>query len=526
MTFDYIIVGGGTTGCLIADYLSKKNYKVAIIEKGKHSKLLNFFVEFPNGTIFTLKNKNFTKNYLCEHSKELNGRKIIWPRGECIGGSSAVNGLVYKRGHKNDFDKLSNKGFLSWEWNKIVKYYEEIEDRLKIYNRKKYKSENSENNSNENPIVASFLKSLEKNKFNFCDSFNKRLEADDSQCSHYDLTLNNYKRSYAYNVYLKDNKNVKIFYQSLVSKIILKNLNATGVEFIKNEKKIIINCTKEIIISAGTINSPKILQLSGIGDKNLLNSLGIKINYENDKVGTNLRDHLQTRLTYKVNSKKNYNFLSNKRNLLHPIRHLVNYLIFKKGVFSKGAIRAGAFVGTSHGESKHNIQINLLLASGTYEKLDKFNGITISVNHLNPQSAGYIKIRSKNPYEDPIIQPNYLENTVDLEKLLRGIKLVRKIVQTDPLSELIEKEVIPGRSIISRNDLIDFIKDTSTTIYHHTGTCRIGKEDDGVVDERLRVWGIKNLRVCDASVFPESVTGNIVASCYLAGMVLVKDILS
>ena len=112
MTFDYIIVGGGTTGCLIADYLSKKEYKVAIIEKGKHFKLSNFLVEFPNGTFFTLKNKNFTKNYLCEHSKELNGRKIIWPRGECIGGTSAINGLVYKRGHKNDFDKLSSKGFL------------------------------------------------------------------------------------------------------------------------------------------------------------------------------------------------------------------------------------------------------------------------------------------------------------------------------------------------------------------------------------------------------------------------------
>ena len=500
MTFDYIIVGGGTTGCLIADYLSKKNYKVAIIEKGKHSKLLNFFVEFPNGTIFTLKNKNFTKNYLCEHSKELNGRKIIWPRGECIGGSSAVNGLVYKRGHKNDFDKLSSKGFLSWEWNKIVKYYEEIEDRLKIFNYKNYQSKHRE--AFQHPIVEAFLKSLKKNKFNFYNSFNERLETNESQCSYYDFTLRNFKRSYSYNTFLKNNKNIKIFYQSLVSKIILKNLNATGVEFIKNEKKIIINCTKEIIISAGTINSPKILQLSGIGDKNLLNSLGIKINYENDKVGTNLRDHLQTKLTYKINSKRNYNYLANKINLLYQTKQFVNYLIFKKGPFSKGAIRAGAFVGTEHDESRHNFQINLLLASGTYEKLDKFNGITISVNHLNPQSAGYIKIRSKNPYEDPIIQPNYLENTVDLEKLLRGIKLVRKIVQTDPLSELIEKEVIPGRSIISRNDLIDFIKDTSTTIYHHTGACRIGKEDDGVVDERLRVWGIKNLRVCDASVFP------------------------
>ena len=522
MTFDYIIVGGGTTGCLIADYLSKKNYKVAIIEKGKHSKLLNFFVEFPNGTIFTLKNKNFTKNYLCEHSKELNGRKIIWPRGECIGGSSAVNGLVYKRGHKNDFDKLSSKGFLSWEWNKIVKYYEEIEDRLKIFNYKNYQSKHRE--AFQHPIVEAFLKSLKKNKFNFCNSFNERLETNESQCSYYDFTLRNFKRSYSYNTFLKNNKNIKIFYQSLVSKIILKNLNATGVEFIKNKKKILINCNKEIIISAGTINSPKILQLSGIGDKRLLNSLGIKINYENNKVGTNLRDHLQTRLTYKIRSKKNFNFL--KRNPLHQIKHLLEYLIFKQGAFSLGAIRAGAFVGNDHNEEKHNFQINLLLASGTIDTLDKFNGVTVSVSSLNPLSTGYIKIKSENPYEDPVIQPNYFKNSLDLEKQIKGIEIIRRITQTSPFSELIEKEVIPGRIIISRNDLIGFIKDFTTTIYHPTGTCKIGKEGDGVVDEQLRVWGIKNLRVCDASVFPESITGNLVASCYLAGMVLVKDILS
>ena len=238
----------------------------------------------------------------------------------------------------------------------------------------------------------------------------------------------------------------------------------------------------------------------------------------------NLQSNIITSINALLRSKKNFNFL--KRNPLHQIKHLLEYLIFKQGAFSLGAIRAGAFVGNDHNEEKHNFQINLLLASGTIDTLDKFNGVTVSVSSLNPLSTGYIKIKSENPYEDPIIQPNYFENSLDLEKQIKGIEIIRRITQTSPFSELIEKEVIPGRTLISRNDLIGFIKDFTTTIYHPTGTCKIGKEGDGVVDEQLRVWGIKNLRVCDASVFPESVTGNLVASCYLAGMVLVKDILS
>ena len=365
---------------------------------------------------------------------------------------------------------------------------------------------------------------MKKNGFHFCNSFNEKIESTESQCSYYDLTLRNFKRSYSYNTFLKDNKNIEIFYKSLVSKIIFQNLKATGVEYIQNKKKYIINCNKEVILSAGTINSPKILQLSGIGDKNLLDSLGIKINFENKNVGINLRDHLQTRLVYEVRSNKNFNYF--RKNLLFQIKSLFDYFILKKGLLALGAIRVGAFAGTDHKEPKHNYQINLLLGSGSVDSMDKFNGVTVSVNTINPQSVGYIKIKSKNPLDDPIIQPNYFSNYTDIENHLKGIEIIRKISRTSPFSEMIEREHLPGRALNSKRDLVDFIKDTSSTIFHPSGTCRIGNEDIGVVDGNLRVRGVKNLRVCDASVFPKSLTGNLAASCYLAGMVLTKDILS
>jgi len=525
MNFDYIIVGGGTAGCLVADYLSKKNHKVAIVEKGTNNKLLNYLVEQPNGTFFTLRNKIFTKIYLTERNKNVNGRKIKWPRGEYMGGSSAINGLVYKRGHKLDYDNLYNQGFLSWEWKKVKKYYEEIEERLKIYN---YKSSGVEA---KNKIVIAFLESLKIHNFNECKSFNENLETTKSICSHYDLTINNFKRSYAYNVYIKNNKNITIFYKSLVSKIIIKDSTAIGIEYLKNKKKEILYCKKEVILSAGTINSPKILQLSGIGDSDLLKSLKINVIKDNKNVGKNLRDHMQVKIPYKINSNENFNHVN--KNFSSKVIHFLRSILFKKGILTLGAIRAGGFVGSNHGENKHNFQINLLLATAEsgieyqgLNKIDKFNGITISINNLNPESSGFIKIKSKDPSKDPYIQPNYFSNSNDINKFLKGIRLIRKIAKTKPISEIIIEEVVPGRFLNNDKDLIDFIKDTAETIYHPTGTCRIGTDETGVVDGNLKVIGIKNLRVCDASVFPNSMSGNMVAPCYLAGMVLVKDILS
>jgi len=521
MTFDYIIVGGGTSGCLVAEYLSQKNYKVAVIEKGSNFAFLNFLTEFPLGSFFTLRSKIFTKNYICERSQNLNGRKIEWPRGECLGGSSVINGLIHKRGHKSDFDKLYNAGFSSWDWKKITKYYEEIEQRLKIFNCNTKKS-----NSKEiaHSIVDSFIESLKKNKFHYYDSFNESLDSTESQCAYYDLTLNNFKRSHSYNTFLNKNKNVKIFRKSLVSKIIFENLKATGVECIKNKKKNIINCNKEIILCAGTINSPKILQLSGIGEKDLLNSLGIKIKFENKNVGINLRDHLQTRLVYEVKSERNFNFL--KKSNIYKIKSLYKYVFHKKGILALGPTRAGALVGNDHGEDKHNFQLNLILGSGESHKfVDKFNGISISANTLNPKSQGQIRIRSQNPYEDPEIQPNYFSHADDIEKHLKAIEIIRKVSKTNPISEQITREHLPGHNITKRQDLIDYVKNFSGTIYHPSGTCRLGDDNTGVVDGNLKVRGVQNLRICDASIFPESITGNLAASCYVAGMVLVKDIL-
>ena len=519
MIYDYVIIGGGTTGCVLAGLLSK-NHKVILIEKGTNSNILNLFTEFPNGAFFTLKNKIFTKEYICEPSKNLNYRKLIWPRGEYLGGSSAINGLIYKRGHESDFEYLFSKNLISHNWKEIDKFYNEIEDKLGIKNNNNF--QNSTHNKND--IVDFFLESCQSNSYKLINSFVLIKNNFDSVCSRYDLTIKNFKRSYAANIFLNKNKNLKILYNSLVSKIIFANNKPIGVEIIKNKKKETIPFNKEIILSSGTINSPKILQLSGIGDKKILKSKGIKTIFNNKKVGQNLRDHLQTKLTYEVNSKNNLNYL--KKNFWPKIKELSNFYFKNSGMLKEGAVRAGAFTGKAHNEEKYNFQINLIVGSGQdVDAIDKFNGISISVNTLNPQSTGFISIKSNNPHEDPLIYPNYFNNYEDINKHLKGIKLIRKIANTKPLSNIIIKEKIPGNFINTDNELINFIKDYSTTIFHSTGTCALGNNDEGVVDKNFRLIGFKNIRVCDASVLPRSVNGNPVATCYLLGYML-NDLLN
>ena len=520
MKFDFIIIGGGASGHLIANKLSGK-YQVAIVEKGlDHNFLDNFLINFPIGSFVNLNIKKLTKNYICESSKYLKHRKLKWPRGETLGGSSSINGLVYKRGEEDDFNDLYKKELIDIEWKQIKELYSENEKELGIKINDNYQNSLRDHND----IVDKFLESCENRSFKKLNSF---LENSDfiSSCAKYDLTLKNGKRTYSKNIYKIKKNHLKIFTQSLVSKILIENKKAIGVEFIKNKKRIKIYCNKEIVLSAGTINSPKILQLSGIGDENFLKNFNIKINQNNNFVGKNLRDHLQTKLTYQINTRSNFNYLRKNTFGFFFFKNVLKYLISKQGMFASGPIQAGAFPGKNHGYQKYNFQLNLLLGSGSSIKsVDKFSGITLSVNTLNPDSNGYVNIKSNNPRIDPTIQPNYFEKNTDLEKHLNGIKLIRDIIKTRPLSDLIIKEIIPGENVSSKDELIDFIKDTSETIYHPSGTCKLGKVNEGVVDHNFRVHGIENLRVCDASILPNSISGNLGATCYLLGLILSKKL--
>jgi choline dehydrogenase len=302
MNFDYIIVGAGTSGCVIANELSKKGYSVGLIEKGRQNFVKNFFNKFPNGTFLTLRNKYFTKNYQCEASKYLNYRKLDWPRGEIPGGCSAINGLVYKRGAENDFEYLiKNNKRINWEL--IKKFYLEIEQELNINTI----SNNHSQKNTKNIITENFLQTLKNLKFYIYKSFVENDFTKSFIAGNYDLTIKNKQRTYAKN-FLK-NSSVKLIEGCDVKKIIFEQSKAIGVIFQigKKEKKFFAN--KEIIISAGAINTPKILQLSGIGDQKHLEHLGIKCIFNNHLVGENLRDHLQTKIIYETKSKKNFNYL-------------------------------------------------------------------------------------------------------------------------------------------------------------------------------------------------------------------------
>ena len=519
MRFDYVIVGAGTSGCVIAGELSRKGYSVGLIEKGKGSFLKNFLNTFPNGTLFSLRSKYFTKEYECEASKGINFRKIKWPRGEIPGGSSVINGLVYMRGSENDFEYLieNNKKI---DWKLIKQLYFENEKKLNIE-----LSSPVSTKVKKNEIVQAFIKSLKNLNFSIYESFRDNDFSKSFIGGTYELNLKDKKRTSALE-FLEKTK-LSLIESTNVKNIIFDQNKAIGVTAEKGSKEVNIYCNKEVIISSGTINTPKILQLSGIGNQKHLESIGIKSLYNSSFVGENLRDHLQTKLFFEINSNQNFNnIIKNKIGLL---KEIFKYFFFKKSLLDKGAIRAGAFCELI--EKKYKYQINLLLSTGknVSDLVSKnlrskmfTNGITISVNHLNPKSVGSIKIKSNNFLEDPIINPNYLSDNKnqDIESHLNGIKKIREIIKTRPLSDIIIRE--SSESIDAKTDfqLIEFIKNNCTTIYHHTGTCKLGTKEDGVVDENFKVYGVDSLRICDASIFPDSVNGNTAASCYVLGKIL------
>jgi choline dehydrogenase len=513
MNFDYIIVGAGTSGCVIANELSKKGYSVGLIEKGRQNFVKNFFNKFPNGTFLTLRNKYFTKNYQCEASKYLNYRKLDWPRGEIPGGCSAINGLVYKRGAENDFEYLiKNNKRINWEL--IKKFYLEIEQELNINTI----SNNHSQKNTKNIITENFLQTLKNLKFYIYKSFVENDFTKSFIAGNYDLTIKNKQRTYAKN-FLK-NSSVKLIEGCDVKKIIFEQSKAIGVIFQigKKEKKFFAN--KEIIISAGAINTPKILQLSGIGDQKHLEHLGIKCIFNNHLVGENLRDHLQTKIIYETKSKKNFNYLL--KNKLVLIVELLKYFLKKDSLLNEGVIKAGAFCNLND-DKKYEYQLNLLLASGIdVSSIDKFNGLTLSVNTLNPRSKGFVKIKSNNFLKDPMIFPNYFsdKNNKDIQKHIDGIKKIREIANTKPFKDILIKEKLPGAFCKTNLQISEFIKNCSTTIYHHTGTCKFGSKDNGVVDKNFSVYGVSNLRICDASIMPRSINGNTAATCYVLGKVL------
>jgi len=514
----YIIVGAGSAGCVLANKLSEnpRNF-VLLIEAGPKDSFSQIKMPLAASTLF--KNKKYGWCYETEPEKNLMHRTINWPRGKTLGGSSSINGMLYIRGQAEDYENWEQLGNSGWGYRDLMKYFINIENNQNFQNQFHGNFGSLWVETYEKNLESSlaFLKACEESNFKFNEDFNGSVQ---EGYGRYQVNIKDGKRFSAADAFLKpvlNRPNLTLMTDTVVEKVIFSDKKAVGVK-IKNSKGInTITCTSEIILSGGSINSPQILMLSGIGPKAQLEKHGIPCIEDISGVGQNLQDHLT------VNVSSTIKELDTFKELMTPfkmIKNLYAYYFANKGLMTYPASDIGVFFKTKQNISRPDIQIHFAPGAGKYNKngaMKPTSGITASVCNLRPKSRGYLELTSSRADDSPKIYANYLSAPEDLQVMINGVKRTREIFKTNIMRGLSAKETMPGNKCISDKDLEEFIRSEALSVYHPVGTCKMGNGAECVVGNDLTVKGLRGIRVADASIFPEIISGNTNATCNVIG---------
>ena len=521
-TFDYVVVGAGAAGsAAAARVVEEGRHSVALIEAGRDDPWV--WLKIPLGIGLVLTGERAVRRYWTEAEPNLGSRRIFWPRGRVLGGTSTINGMLWVRGDPAEYDRWADMGCKGWDFGSVLPHFKRMEactlgrDTLRGRTGKTSIVEYSPRD----PLSSAFFKACTEAGIAANDDYNG-----DRYGGVGYLQLNT-RRGFRHGVreaYLRSlgrNRNLAILSETTVESIVIENRRATSVRIRLNGAERTIGCRREVILAAGAIDTPKILELSGIGDPDRLLGLGIEPVHALRGVGEGLRDHLHTRLTFRSRRAVTLNDVmrSPARKVLFGLR----YLVSRKGLMATSTATVHALVQSAPEQARPDIKLQLHplsapeIRSPDRVELDAFSGFGIGTFPLRPESTGSVHIASRDPREQPRIRPNYLDHPDDLACAIAAVRLARRVAAQPALSDLIVEEVRPGAEAKSDEAIAAFIRETGTTSYHPVGTCRMGVDAMAVVDPELRVIGLEGLRVADASVFPTMPSSNTHAPSILVG---------
>lgn len=512
MNFDYVIIGAGTAGCVLANRLSaNERNTVLLLEAGPHAR--SIWTRIPVGYFKTVFDPDLSWGYSTQAEPELNGRQIVWPRGKLLGGTGAINGMVYVRGQAADYDRWGNDGNPGWHYDDVLPYFRKSEAQAEsnVVLSERWHNRSGPMTVSDYPdrhlLCDTFIEAARQAEIPHNTDFNG---SDQHGAGYYQITAKSGLRADTASAFLRpvrNRKNLTVYCDTLLTKVLISEGRAHAVAIRQGDATSLIKANREIILSAGAINSPQILQQSGIGDPDHLRDIGVTPVLSRPAVGQNLQDHLQAQLVYQCKLPVSLN--DDLNSIWGKGRILARYLLQRRGPMAGGPAPAGAFCKSDNQLDEPDLQFHFLpLSMARPGVVDTMSGFSFNVSQSRPLSRGSVRAISSDARHKPDIRANYLSEDVDQQVMVAGLKLGRHIARQPAFDRFRGEEKRPGPDIQSDAEFLDYARSTATSIYHPVGTCRMGGDADAVVDAQLRVCGLSGLRVADASIMPSIPSGN------------------